>query len=109
VIIDLRTYTLYPGKLGEWLRLYREHGYPLQTRFLGEPIFFSTTDVGELNQAVHAWWYPSQAERERRRAELELHPPWVEYRALSARASLIQRQENKLLSVLDWSPARFAP
>jgi len=31
----------------------------------GEPVFYATTEVGQLNQVVHVWKYASQAEREK--------------------------------------------
>ena len=62
MIVDLRTYTMIPGRLNAWLKLYETDGYPIHVRHLGEPLGIFTTDVGALNQVVLMWRYESQAE-----------------------------------------------
>ena len=37
MIVDLRTYTMIPGRLNAWLKLYETDGYPIHVRHLGEP------------------------------------------------------------------------
>ena len=38
MIIDHRTYTFHPLKLGKWLKLYQEKGLPVQYKYLGKPL-----------------------------------------------------------------------
>ena len=57
MIVDLRTYTMIPGRLNAWLKLYETDGYPIHVRHLGEPLGIFTTDVGTLNQVVLMWRY----------------------------------------------------
>jgi NIPSNAP len=52
MIVDLRTYTMVPGHLNAWLKLYETDGYPIHVRHLGKPMGIFTTDVGTLNQVV---------------------------------------------------------
>ena len=59
MIIDLRTYTMVPGRLGAWLKLYEAEGMPIHMRHLGRPIGVFTTDVGTVNQVVFLWGFES--------------------------------------------------
>lgn len=52
MIFDLRIYTLHNNKFGAWLKLYEEHGHATQVKHCGEPVFYATTEVGQLNQVV---------------------------------------------------------
>ncbi|MBV9290598.1 MAG: NIPSNAP family protein [Hyphomicrobiales bacterium] len=104
MIVDLRTYTMVPGRLGAYLKLYEAEGLPIHTRHLGKPIGIFTTDVGELNQVVFFWGYASQADREKRRAALEADPDWVSYRKKSAEAGNVQRQQSKIIVSTSFSP-----
>ena len=104
MIVDLRTYTMIPGRLNAWLKLYETDGYPIHVRHLGEPLGIFTTDVGTLNQVVLMWRYESQSYRERRRAALEVDPDWISYRKKSAEAGNVQHQENKLIKSTSFSP-----
>lgn len=97
MIIDHRTYTLHPGKLAEFLKLYETKGYPIQTKHLGEPWgWFTSMDIGQLNQVVHMWAYEDLADRARRRAAMQADPEWQAY--LKEAAPLLQHMENKILS-----------
>jgi hypothetical protein len=104
MIIDLRTYTMVPGRLGAWLKLYEAEGLPIHTRHLGQPIGIFTTDVGTVNQVVFLWGFESQADRERRRDALEADPDWVAYRKKSADAGNVQHQECKIIKSTKFSP-----
>ena len=104
MILDLRIYTAYPGKLVAMLKFYEEHGYPVQVRHLGDPVFYATTETGPLNQAVHVWSYQSMADREEKRARMEADPAWIEYRRRSAEVGYLMHQENRLLKSTSFSP-----
>jgi hypothetical protein len=104
MIVDLRTYTMVPGRLNAWLKLYESEGMPTHVKHLGKPLGIFTTDVGTLNQVVFFWGFDSHADRERRRAALEADPNWVIYRRKSAEAGNVQHQENKLIKSTSFSP-----
>ncbi len=104
MIFDLRTYTCHPGKAGEWLKLYEEKAYAIQAKYLGKPLFVSTSEVGTLNQVVHCWVYTSQADREQRRTAMEQDPGWHEYRRVSGERGYIARQDNTILKSAPFSP-----
>jgi hypothetical protein len=104
MIVDLRTYTMVPGKLKAFLTLYEAEGLPVQKRYLPRLIGYFVTETGTLNQVVHLWGYDSLADREQRRAAMEADPDWIAYRQKSAAAGNVQHQENKILRSVSFSP-----
>ena len=69
VIIDHRTYDILPGRLKDYVGLYETKGWPMQKKHLGNCIgWYTSNDIGELNQIVHMWAYESLDDRARRRA-----------------------------------------
>jgi hypothetical protein len=105
MIIDHRTYTLHPGKLADFQRLYEAEGWPVQTEHLGTPYgWFVSHDVGALNQIVHLWQYVDFADREARRAKLAADPRWTAY--LAKAAPMFQHMENKILRGTGFCPIR---
>lgn len=104
MIVDLRTYTMVPGRLGAWLKLYQSDGMAIHLRHLGKPVGVFTTEVGTLNQVVFIWAFQDQADRERRRNALEADADWASYRTKSAEAGNVQHQENKIIRSTAFSP-----
>ena len=103
MIVEQRTYTLKPGTVPRYMRLYEEEGFAIQEPILGRLVGWYTTDFGPQNQIVHIWGYDSYAERERRRAELGGDPRWREF--LRKILPLIERQESKTMIPAPWSPS----
>jgi hypothetical protein len=97
MIYELRTYTLFPGKQGEYLQLNEQVGRPIRGDRYGKLEGSWTTEFGLLNQYVHLWNYPSLDERERLRGELAKHEQWSKEYVPKIRP-LIAAQENKILS-----------
>lgn len=106
MIVDLRTYTAKPGKLGAWLKLYGEEGWPLQQRYLPKCLGFYTTEIGVLNRAVHLWEYASIGERERTRGAMAADAAWPSFVARSA--SHFVAQENVILKPAPHWPMKAA-
>ena len=104
MIFDLRIYTLRPGMLAKWLKMYEEFGHATQVKHCGEPVFYATTEVGPLNQVVHVWKYASQADREQKRAALMNDPAFQEYLRRSAEMGAHAQQENRILKSVSFSP-----
>ncbi len=104
MIIEQRTYTLTPGKLPEYLKIYEELGAPVQVPILGHLITAMTTEIGPLNQYIHIWAYDSMADRDARRAKLAAHPDWPTY--LKAAVPLIVQMENKICIPAPFSPIK---
>ena len=104
MIVDMRTYTMVPGRLKAFLALYEAEGLPVQLRHLGKPIGYFTTEIGTQNQVVHLWGYESMADREQRRNAMEADPAWASYRQKSAASGNLQYQGNKILKSVSFSP-----
>lgn len=97
MIVDHRTYTLYPGKLKAFLELYGSQGWPLQQQYLGDCVgWYTSMDIGALNQVIHMWRFVDLNDRAARRARMQADAGWPRY--AEAAAPLIQHQENKILS-----------
>lgn len=79
MIVELREYTLHPGKVPEYLRLYETEGQAVQRPILGHLVGYYHTEVGVQNQVVHLWAYEDHADREARRARLAADPAWQAY------------------------------
>lgn len=104
MLIDLRTYTVLPGKTREYLEIYEEHARQVQLSHLGGLVGYFTSEVGPLNEVVHIWAYKDWQDRAERRKSM-----WSDPRFDNAAARLyplIQRQENKLLTPTSFSPLR---
>ncbi|WP_425033043.1 NIPSNAP family protein [Pelagibacterium sp.] len=105
-IVDVRRYSIVPGRVNEYVDFFRNEGLPIQVSYLGRPLGYFVTETGPLNQVVHMWAYETMADREQRRSELEKDPKWVAYREKSTKLALILAQENTLLKALT-VPSRF--
>ena len=64
-LFELRTYTLYSGKLGEASQHYLELGWSALQKggFDAKLVGYFTSDVGDLNQLVHLWKFDDDADR----------------------------------------------
>ena len=70
MLLDLRFYTSYPGRLPQLLKMVETEILPVQTKYCGNLVFYSTSETGTLNQIVQCWAYQDAADRDRRRAAL---------------------------------------
>jgi len=96
MIHEIRTYTVVPGGVREYLRIYNESGRSVQTRLLGNLVALLTPESGDVNQLVFHWAFASYEDRARRRAELLADADFTAFRK-SVRHLLVQ-QESRLLS-----------
>lgn len=103
MIAEMRSYTVKPGKVRDYVQAYAEMGRATQVRHLGEPIGYFTSEIGGLNRIVHLWRYESLAEREARRAKLEADPVWIAYLKHRTEAGLLLAQENTILRSVDFA------
>jgi hypothetical protein len=103
MIIEMRTYTLHPGKTQEFLALYEAEGLALHTKYL-KMLGYFMSDIGSLNQLITMWGYESMAERETLRAKLYSDPAWVAFGPKTL--PLIQKMENTILKPTQFSPMR---
>ena len=104
MIVEMRTYTLKPGTVPEYLRLYEEKGLRVHREILGNLIGYFTTEIGDINQVVHLWGYSSFEDRQQRRSKLVANEEWREFLKLAQ--PYFEKQENKLLNCTSFSPIR---
>jgi hypothetical protein len=97
MIYELRTYTLVPGKQGEYLKLAGDLGRKIRGDDYGKLEGFWSTEFGTLNQLVHLWSYADLNEREKLRTALGKNERWRTEYAPQIRPLMIA-QENKILS-----------
>lgn len=97
MLYDHRTYTVRRGTLAKQLTMYAEHGYAIQVRHLGAPVFYAVTETGPLNSYVHIWAYADEADRQAKRAALAADPEWQAYFRMSNEAGYIVEQTTKLM------------
>ena len=93
--VEERIYTLHPGKLPAFLKLYEEKGFGPQREILGPPVGWYVAEIGELNQVVHMWAYSSLDDRDARRKKLMENEQFKEY--LTLMFPLMAKMENRML------------
>ncbi len=106
MIVDMRTYTTRPGKLAAFVKLYQDHAWMLQEKYLGRCLGWYTTTDGPLNTVVHLWGYETMADREQRRGAMVKDPAWAIYLKLSEEAGYLLAQENRFLTPTSFSPVQ---
>lgn len=104
MIVEMRTYTLKPGTVAEYLKLYEEKALHVHREILGNLIGYFTTEIGDINQVVHLWGYASFEDRQQRRAKLAANEEWRSFLRLAL--PYFEKQENKLLNCASFSPIR---
>ena len=102
MLLDVRTYTLKPGGLKAHFELYEKYGKAPQTRHLGQPLAYLKTETGDPNEYVHIWVYENAAHREAKRAAMQSDPDWQAYTKRSAELGALVRQNNKLMTPVDF-------
>ncbi len=103
-LYEMRTYTLYVGKLAEAIKHYQELGWPvLEKGGYGEKLVgYFTTDVGTINQLVHLWKFDDDADRRAHWARLMQDPDFLQFAGHFR--PLIMTQEVQLLNAAPWGP-----
>jgi NIPSNAP len=105
VIYELRTYSLYVGKMGEAVKLYTELGFPALQKggFDKNLVGYFQSDTGQINQLVHLWKFDDDAARRAHWASLYANKDFIEGFAVKFRP-LVMTQEVKLLTAAPWGP-----
>jgi NIPSNAP len=102
MIYEHRTYTVAHGKMDTYLLRYEQHALPIQLKHLGRLLGFFVSEIGPLNQVLHIWVYDSLADREQRRAAMELDPAWQAFKEIN-RGTFVE-QEVKILRGTRFNP-----
>jgi hypothetical protein len=97
MIVEMREYTLAPGKVPEYFKLYEDEVMALQREILGRNLGYYSVEVGpSINMVIHLWAYESFEDRLERRRRLGAHPDWQAY--LAKIRPMILSQTNRLLN-----------
>jgi hypothetical protein len=104
VLLDVRTYKTLPGRVPAQLEIYKKFGYPVQLRYMGEPLCYAVAESGELNRFHHIWVYDSAADREAKRARMAQDPDWKIYLAENVKGGHLLEQTNCLMTPVAWAP-----
>ena len=104
-IYEMRTYTLYVGKMGEAVKLYTEFGYPALKKAAHDKklLGYFQADTGTINQLLHLWKFDDDADRRAHWAEVYANLDFMEGFAVKFRP-LVMSQEVKLLTAAPWGP-----
>jgi len=93
---EIRTYTLVPGGVRDYLRIYNESGREVQMNLLGQLVAVMTPESGNVNQLVYHWAFADFEDRQRRRAALMADARFAEFRKLVRH--LLVEQNSRLLN-----------
>lgn len=104
MLVDLRTYTISPGKTAEYLQRYEAEALQIQKEILGNLLGYYVSKTGTLNQLIHMWGFTDFQDREERRARLWAHAGFSEF--AKSIYPLILHQESVLLDPSSFSPIR---
>jgi hypothetical protein len=103
MIHELRTYTIVPGRIAEFIELTGSLGRSIRGDRYGELLGYWQTLQGKLGQAVHLWAYPDPSARASLRTAMMEDPRWIgEYVPKSL--PMVVEQANLLLLPVDWHP-----
>lgn len=76
MIHELRVYTLWPGKVPEFLKLAEERAMKIRGNDYGTCLGYWSTEIGTLNQIFHLWEYEDLNARAGLRAKLAENQTW---------------------------------
>ena len=79
MIIEMRTYTIKPGELHNFINIYDFEIREIHTKILGNQLGFFYTEIGNVNEVVHLYGYDSYEERQSRRVTLSKSPEFKAY------------------------------
>jgi hypothetical protein len=94
-IVEMRTYTIVPGKIPEYFGLYEREGMAVQESHLGKMAGYYATEIGPVNEVVHLWRYFDLNDRMERRNRLKADPRWQAY--IVHMLPLLVSQESRIL------------
>ena len=104
-LYELRTYTLYVGKMAEATKLYQELGFPALEKggHSKHLIGYFQGDTGTINQIIHLWKHDDDAGRRAHWAAVFDNKAFTEGFVPKFRP-LVMTQEVKLLHAAPWGP-----
>ena len=102
-VYDFRMYTLKPGATPDYMAAVRELALPIRKKYGVKLAGWYYSDVGELNQVVHIWWFEDHAHMADAKAKIAADPDWVQ-KYLPRVRGLIVAQKTYLMLSPDFAP-----
>lgn len=107
MMIDARTYQLYPTRVADFLADYVKLGLPTQQRHGARLQGYFITMSGTLNQLVHYWLYDGAGQREATRKAFSAEPDWAKFGATNT--GRFVRLDTRFLVPTSFSPLGNGP
>jgi predicted sulfurtransferase len=101
MIIEMRTYTIKPGELQNFIAIYDKEIRDIHVKILGNQLGFFYTKVGNVNEVVHLYAYDSFEDRQSRRKILSKSPEFHAY--LSKVKDIVVDMRNQLMMPTNFS------
>lgn len=104
-LYELRTYTLYVGKMAEAVKLYQDHGFPALEKggHSRNLVGYFQGDTGTMNQIIHLWRFADDAHRRSHWTAVYSDSDFMDGFVHKFRA-LLMTQEVKLMNGAPWGP-----
>lgn len=104
VLYEMRTYTLYVGKMAEAVKLYTEIGYPaLESGGQAKKLVgYFQSDVGTINQLIHIWKFEDDADRRKHWAAVFANADFMVF--VGKFRPLVMTQHVKVMLPAPWGP-----
>jgi hypothetical protein len=102
---EMRTYTLKPGTLNQYMELFNKEGAPIITKYLPMAGYFYREVGSCLNQIIHIWRYETQDQRMELRKALYQDEVWTK-EFLPKLMPFVEKQENTILIPFECSPLK---
>ncbi|MEZ0053773.1 hypothetical protein ABIA30_004806 [Mycobacterium sp. MAA66] len=99
MIVEERVYTMVPGGVSRYVKLWHEFGSEAQIDCLGEPIGMYTCDIGDINALTYLWQYDSTEDRMVRRNRLQHDERFAAFR-VEVRGLVVKQRNRILIPVL---------
>ena len=93
----MRFYPFRPQMMKPHLELYERMGFKPQSRHLGPPVLYGSTEIGDVNTYVHVWAFQDLADRDAKRARMWADPEWLAYIKASSELGALVGQQNSIL------------
>ena len=101
-IYELRTYTLYVGKINDAKEIYLNYGWPAIKKYKKNLVKYFVGDLGALNQIIHIWQFENDNNRRDVWNKIYADEEFLKF-AVKFRP-LVMKQENKLMTAAPWTP-----
>jgi len=103
MIYDMRTYTLKPGALQQYMDAVRDVGLPVRQKYGIKLAGWYYTELGRLNQVVHIWAFRDWQHMQESKQQFRNDPQWINEYSPRVRG-LIVAQEDKIVMSPDFAP-----